>query len=138
MKIESQRQSLEADKQLSWKAGRPSELQSSNSVLCRPLSCLGGLSEFFEGQIAHRAVWSMIVVVLTPRFNIVSGIVQSRGPVFVQTRGAKTAVEGLDERVIRGFPRSVEVQGDLAGMRPLIRRLRCNFRAIVHADRFRA
>ena len=64
---------------------------------------LAGLSEFSVSQVAQRAIWSVIVVVLSPSFNLGSSIVQRQEPVFVQTLGANPSVERLDERVICRF-----------------------------------
>jgi hypothetical protein len=78
------------------------------------------LSEFSGGQIAQRAVWSVIVVVLSPCFNLLPGTFKRQKSVFVQTLGATSAVERLDESVIREFARPAEVEHHLIGVSLLI------------------
>ena len=77
----------------------------------------------------------MIVVVLTPCFNLLSGIVDRKEPVFVQTLRAKTAVERFDKRIICGFPRTAEVESHFVGISPLVENLRSKFRTIVDSNR---
>jgi len=82
-------------------------------------------------------MWSMIVVVLSPVFNLGLSVVQRQEPVFVQTLGANSPVERLDESVIRGFAGATEVESDLIDISPLVQNLRRELRAVVDSNRFR-
>lgn len=55
----------------------------------------------------------------------------------VQALIPQTAVERLDEDIIRGFPRPREVQRDALFVRPLIQRHRNEFTAVVDLNPLR-
>jgi hypothetical protein len=55
----------------------------------------------------------------------------------VQTFIAQLAVEGLDEAVFYGLPRSDEVEQYTPLVRPLIEHARSEFRAVIDRDRLR-
>jgi len=77
----------------------------------------------------------MIVVVLTPRCNLLSGIVDGQEPVFIQTLSANSTVERFNKRIIRGFSRTTEVESYFIGVSPLVKNLRSKLRTIVDSNR---
>ena len=78
-----------------------------------------------------------MVVILSPRFDLIPGIGQGQEPILVQALRSEFSVERLYERVISGFARSAEVQFDLVEVGPLIHGLRSEFATVVDLDRLR-
>ena len=63
-----------------------------------------------------------MIVVLSPGFDLFSGIFERHEPVGVEALVPETPIEGFDEGVIGRFPRAREVQCYPILIRPLIER----------------
>lgn len=68
---------------------------------------------------------------------MVSRIVQSEKPVFVEALLAELAMEALDVAVLHRPTRGDEVQSDLVFVSPLIQRLGSEFSAVINNDSHR-
>ena len=64
-------------------------------------------------------------------------ILERKEPIDVQALIAKATVEGFDERIIRWFSGTREVQRHLVVVSPLVKRLRNEFAAVVDLDSLR-
>ena len=60
------------------------------------------------------------VVIVTPTFDDVSGVMQVDEPFEIEAFVAHLAVEGFDDAILCGFSRLDEVPLDLVLVRPLI------------------
>lgn len=67
--------------------------------------------ERYRGLVPDGAEWVDLVVVPAP-FHLRPGVVKAEEPVGVQALGPHLTVEGLDEGIIRGLSRPVEVEYD--------------------------
>ena len=75
-----------------------------------------------------------VVVVLAPRFDPSSGILDVEEPMLVQTFRTEPAVESFAVGILRWFPGSREVEDSAVGVGPEIHLLRCELAAIVQSD----
>ena len=78
-----------------------------------------------------------LIVVDSPRFNLLSRIVQRDEHLRVQTLISKAPVETLNHRILHGFSRSDNIQLHLVGISPGIQRLQGKFAPIVLGDDLR-
>jgi hypothetical protein len=67
---------------------------------------------------ADCAMWSHIVVVLAPKFDLCPGVVKIQEPVLVQTLEAHASIEAFDEGVVGQLSRTTEIQDDVIGVSP--------------------
>jgi hypothetical protein len=66
--------------------------------------------ELTRCQSSERAVWPALIVVDTPRFNLLLGIRDRRESMDVWAFAAEPPVEGLDKGIFHGFTRSNEIE----------------------------
>src|SRR5579862_5795896 len=85
--------------------------------------------------VADRAVGTHLVVVSAPSLAFCACFVEAEEPIRIQIPRAKFAVEGLNERVVRGLAWSAEVQRDASHVGPVIELLAHELGAIVDSDR---
>jgi hypothetical protein len=55
-------------------------------------------------------MWSYMVVVFSPRFDLRSGVVKVQEPTLVEACDTNTGIEVLDENVIGGFTSAAKAQ----------------------------
>ena len=96
---------------------------------------LAGNGELTRGQVAERAVRTMVIVIPTPRFDDGFRVVQRCELMHVETLVAQAAVERFDVGVIRRFsgPREIELQAAIE--RPRFEGFRHELRAVIDGDR---
>jgi hypothetical protein len=76
------------------------------------------------GKYVHRrsfadcAVRSHIVVVLTPRFDLLLSIVKIQEPVLVEAFESNACIEAFNERVIGRLARAAKIQNDAVCIGP--------------------
>ncbi len=76
----------------------------------------------------------VLIVIDSPGFNLLSGIVQRDEHLRVQTLVSKSAVDTLDHRILHGFTRSDEIELDPMFVCPGVKRLRGKFGAVVYPE----
>ena len=83
-------------------------------------------------------MWTMVIVVVLPGLQFLTGIVQRDELVDVQALVAQPTVERLDQPVLRGLSRPDEIELDAASIGPLVERLGRELGAVVDGDRLAA
>jgi hypothetical protein len=73
----------------------------------------------------------VLIVIDSPRFNLLSGIVERHKDIRVQTLISKPAVETLNHRILLGCARPNEVQLDAMVVCPDVECLRGEFTPVV-------
>jgi hypothetical protein len=66
--------------------------------------------ELVRRQVSERAVWSALIVIMPPHFDLRSRIVERRELVHVQALIAESSVERLNEGIFHRFARTNEVE----------------------------
>ena len=74
-----------------------SELQAGRFV---GLNC-PAVDELVRGQVAERAVWSVVVVVVLPDLQFLPGIVQCDELIDIEELDPQPSVERLDQAIVR-------------------------------------
>ena len=74
---------------------------------------------------------TLLIIVLSPGFDLLSGIGQGQEPRCIQTFLTKAAVKRLDKRIVRGLPGPGEVEFHFVPVRPLVQDAADELRAIV-------
>src|SRR5262252_7481256 len=92
------------------------------------------LGELVRRQVAERAVWSALIVVQAPRFDLGLRVGDRRELVHIQALVPEPPIERLDERVFNGLPGANEVELHAAAIRPVFERPRLELGAVIHGD----
>ncbi len=82
-------------------------------------------------------MWPLIVVLLPPFFNLLSGIFQRQEPVLIQALLADSSIERLDECVVSWLPWPGEVDLDAVHVSPLVKGLRGELSSVINSYRLR-
>lgn len=92
--------------------------------------------KFCWRHVIQRAMWSLLVVVLTPRSNQDTSLRQTRKPLVIETFVPEASVKAFDKSILCGF--ACLNQLDLHAMHasPLIQGFTREFRALICADGF--
>jgi hypothetical protein len=69
--------------------------------------------------LANRAMWSLVVIMATPKFDLCPGIVKVQEPMLVEAFESDPGVKTFNEGVVGRFTRSAEVQDDAIGVGPV-------------------
>ena len=85
-------------------------------------------------QVPERAVWTMLVVVPTPRFDLRPDVGEREELMHVQALVAQAPVEGLDVGVFHGFAGPDEVELHATPIGPVFERARGELRPVIDGD----
>jgi len=91
------------------------------------------LDHLVRRQTGPGTMWSEAIILFLKQPDFFFCILERKEPIDVQALIAKAAVEGFDERIIRWFSGSREVQRHLVVVGPLVQRLRDEFTPVVPA-----
>lgn len=83
-------------------------------------------------------MWPALVVVIDPRRDLRSGVIEPQEQALVEKFIAHAAVEALTEAVLHWLTRCDEMPGDLVGLRPEEHRVRRELRPVVGHDHARS
>src|SRR4029079_11131491 len=92
----------------------------SGSVGLRRSGSADASEQRCRGSVADRAMGSYLVIVSTPTLKLFPGVRQRQEPMRVQALRAQSAVERLDEGIVRRLAGSREVEHDLVLIGPQI------------------
>ena len=76
----------------------------------------------------------VLIVIDSPRFNLLSGIVERYEDISLQTLIAKPSIETLNHRILHGFAGIDKVKLDAMVVGPGVKYLRGEFTPVVHGD----
>ena len=96
-----------------------------------------GVHQGSRRNVADRSVWPILIIVSAPILHLFSRVGKRQEPVRVQAFRPEPAIEGFNERVIRGFAGPREVQCHAMGVCPQVQIPANEFRALVNPDRLR-
>ena len=107
------------------------------STVVGPLRCCfpTAIGELTRGQMTKCAVWTLLVVIDAPRFDLLPGMIDRFEFVHVEAFIAQPTVEGFAQPIIRRLAGSREVKLHAVLPRPLIKRSRSKFGAMINGDR---
>ena len=71
-----------------------------------------------QRPLANCAVWSHIVVMAAPKFNLCPSVVKVQEPMLVEAFEPDPGIEAFDEGVVGGLTGTAEVQNNAIGINP--------------------
>src|SRR5689334_6203987 len=101
------------------------------------MDCGEHLGELARRAPGETAVWAGAVVLPPPVLDEIACIGQAGEPLLAQALVPEAPVEGLDERVLDGLPRTDEEQLDPVPIRPRVEDAARELRAVVADDAHR-